>query len=95
MVSQKPSQVSSRKHRFNNKEFAADLKHVYRAVSEEAALEALDTRESKWGQQYPLAIQSWRNKWHLLSTCFAYPEAIRKAIYTTNAVKQSIGNFAN
>ncbi|WP_037587350.1 transposase, partial [Stenoxybacter acetivorans] len=32
-------------------------------------------------------IASWRNKWPLLSAYFRYPEAIRKPIYTTNAVE--------
>jgi transposase-like protein len=31
--------------------------------------------------------KSWRNKWHNLSAYFKYPEAIRKVIYTTNAVE--------
>lgn len=34
-----------------------------------------------------MVIQSWRTKWHLLSPYFKYPKAIRKPIYTTNAVE--------
>jgi len=41
----------------------------------------------KWGDAYPLVINSWRRKWHNLSHYFKYPEHIRKVIYTTNAVE--------
>ncbi|EAA8358499.1 IS256 family transposase, partial [Salmonella enterica subsp. enterica serovar Poona] len=48
--------VASKHH----KAFMADLKPVYRAVSKEAAETALDELEAKWGQQYPVVLQSWR-----------------------------------
>ena len=41
----------------------------------------------QWGKQYPLVIQSWQRKWENLSVYFKYPEYVRKAIYTTNAVE--------
>ena len=69
------------------KAFTADLKTVYRAVNREAAETALDELEAKWGGKYPKVIDSWRRKWPLLSAYFRYPEAIRKPIYTTNAVE--------
>ncbi len=65
----------------------ADLKPVYRAVSKEAAETALDELEAKWGQQYPVVLQSWRRKWENLSAYFRYPANIRKVIYTTNAIE--------
>ncbi|QDF66343.1 IS256 family transposase [Shewanella sp. SNU WT4] len=71
----------------HQKAFMADLKPVYRAVSKEAAEMALDELEAKWGDAYPLVINSWRRKWHNLSHYFRYPEHIRKVIYTTNAVE--------
>ncbi|MCP4320482.1 MAG: IS256 family transposase [Alteromonadales bacterium] len=71
----------------NQKAFMADLKPVYRAVTKEAAELALDELEAKWGDAYPLVINSWRRKWHNLSHYFKYPEHIRKVIYTTNAVE--------
>lgn len=71
----------------HQKEFMADLKPVYRAVSKEAAEMELDRLESKWGQQYPIVLRSWRNKWANLSVYFKYPEYVRKAIYTTNAIE--------
>jgi putative transposase len=71
----------------NQKEFMADLKPVYKAVTLEAAELALDELEAKWGKQYPIVLKSWRNKWEHLSAFFKYPEPIRKVIYTTNAVE--------
>ena len=71
----------------NQKAFMVDLKCVYRAATKNAAEQALDELEAKWGQQYPLVIKSWRSKWDNLSVYFKYPEQIRRAIYTTNAVE--------
>lgn len=52
-----------------------------------AAETALDEPEAKWGQQYPVVLQSWRRKWENLSAYFLYPATIRKVIYTTNAIE--------
>ncbi len=71
----------------NQKAFMADLKPVYKASTLQNAETALDELENKWGEMYPLAIQSWRNHWHHLSAYFKYPAPIRRVIYTTNAVE--------
>lgn len=71
----------------NKKEFMKQLKTVYKAPSEKAALDALDELELTWGDKYPIVIKSWRTNWGNLSTFFKYPEAIRRIIYTTNAVE--------
>lgn len=71
----------------DQKPFMADLKPVYRAPTLEAAEAALDRLEEKWGHTYPIVLKSWRANWHHLSAYFKYPEAIRKVIYTTNAVE--------
>lgn len=71
----------------HKKEFIGDLRNVYGAVSEDAALAALDALDQKWGEQYAIAIRSWKNNWEELSTYFKYPEEIRKIIYTTNSME--------
>lgn len=71
----------------NQKAFMADLKCVYKAATLNAAEIALDELEAKWGAKYPLVIKSWRSKWPTLSNYFKYPDYVRTAIYTTNAVE--------
>jgi putative transposase len=89
----------------NQKAFMADLKCVYKAATLNAAELALDELEAKWGEKYPVVIKSWRNKWPQLSVYFRYPDYVRTAIYTTNAVEtvhrqfrkltKTKGGFAN
>lgn len=67
--------------------FMKELKQVYQAATEEAALENLDRLEENWGKKYPSSIASWRNNWPQLSTYFKYPPEIRKLIYTTNSIE--------
>jgi putative transposase len=71
----------------DQKKFMLELKQVYKAPTEEAALENLDILENNWKNKYPLAIKSWRQNWDNLATYFKYPEVIRTIIYTTNAVE--------
>lgn len=71
----------------NQKEFLVDLKEVYKASSKDFAEEKLAELSEKWGKKYPVVINSWNNNWHKLSTYFKYTEAIRKIIYTTNAIE--------
>jgi transposase-like protein len=71
----------------NQKAFMADLKPVYKAATLNAAEIALDELEAKWGEKYPMVIKSWRTKWPTLSAYFKYPDYVRTAIYTTNAVE--------
>ena len=69
------------------KELMADLKAVYAAVDEPAALDALDTFAEHWDKKYPKISQSWRNNWANLSTYFKFPQALRRLIYTTNTIE--------
>jgi len=71
----------------DKKQFAADLKTVYTAPSEEAALEKLSLVKDKWQGKYPNAIKSWEQNWDNLCTFFAYPPKLRKIIYTTNVIE--------
>jgi transposase-like protein len=71
----------------DQKAFMKELKEVYKAPTEEAALLAFERLEETWSKKYSLAIRTWRNNWTHASTFFKYPEEIRKMIYTTNAVE--------
>jgi len=69
------------------KAVTADLKRVYRSATEDEALLELERFGGAWDSQYPQITKSWRNHWQNLNTLFNYPEDIRKAIYTTNAIE--------
>lgn len=69
------------------KKVASDLKTVYQSKTEDEALLALDTFSEKWDLKFPSISKSWKNNWDNVSTLFKYPPAIRKAIYTTNAIE--------
>ena len=69
------------------KQVAADLKTIYRAESADAAAQRLDEFSQKWDGKYPPIGQSWRRNWEQITPFFAYPEAVRKIIYTTNAIE--------
>jgi transposase-like protein len=71
----------------DSKAFMKDMKAVYRATSEQAAIDALQALEATWGTKYSIVIQSWNNNWDKLSTYFAFPPEIRRIIYTTNALE--------
>ncbi|WP_201365611.1 IS256 family transposase [Dictyobacter formicarum] len=74
----------SYKHR---KAVAADLKLVYSAATESEALVYLDLFAEKWDQQYGSISKLWRANWSHVMPLFAFPEDIRKVIYTTNAIE--------
>jgi len=71
----------------DRKAFCADLKEVYGAPTREAAEQALENFDGKWGQKYRHAIQSWRVNWSELTSYFDFPVEIRKIIYTTNTIE--------
>jgi putative transposase len=77
----------------DKKAFVADLKAVYGAVNETVALDKLIEAKEKWGSKYPNAIKSWEDNWDNLSTFFAFPDYIRKIIYTTNAIESLNSQF--
>ena len=69
------------------KALMADLKKVYTAVDEEAALDALDAFAAAWDSKYPKISKSWYENWPNLSTYFKFPQELRKLIYTTNTIE--------
>lgn len=71
----------------DTKEVIADLRAIYTAVNEDLALENLDKFAKKWDDKYPVISDIWRNKWSVIAPLFAFPEYIRKAIYTTNSIE--------
>ena len=71
----------------DRKKVMPDLKAIYRAETAEAAAAKLDEFEASWGARYPAVAPAWRRAWEHVVPMFAFPPAIRKMIYTTNALE--------
>src|SRR5579883_491271 len=69
------------------KEVAKDLKAIYSALTAEDAEYQLEVFAEKWDRQYPAISRAWRAHWDRVIPLFAFPEMIRRAIYTTNAIE--------
>jgi putative transposase len=69
------------------KEVATDLKAIYSASTEAEAEFNLELFAEKWNALYPSISKSWRTHWARVIPLFAFPEDIRKVIYTTNAIE--------
>lgn len=67
--------------------FCQDLKKVYTAINNQAALEEFEKFKQKWHGKYKYAITSWEENWENLSNYFEYPLELRKIIYTTNTIE--------
>ena len=70
----------------DRKKAVADLKLIYRAATAEEAERQLREFETKW-PKYPAVVKLWRENWEHVIPFFAFPEEIRKVVYTTNAVE--------
>ena len=70
------------------KRVAVELRSIYRAPTEAAAAAALATfAQSAVGQRYPTIAALWHRHWEHVRPVFAYPPAIRRLLYTTNAIE--------
>jgi len=66
---------------------AKDLKPVYTAPSEQAALDRFAEFGEKWEQRYPAIIRLWENAWSEFVPFLGFDTEIRKVICTTNAIE--------
>ena len=71
----------------DRKEFAADLKSIYQAVTEKQAKANRDKVSEKWHEKYPNAMESWTTTWDVITPIFKFSATVRKVIYTTNAIE--------
>jgi transposase-like protein len=70
------------------KRVAVELRSIYRAPTEAAATAALTAfGASALGQRYPTIAPLWQRHWEHVRPVFAYPPAIRRLLYTTNAIE--------
>lgn len=72
----------------DRKTVAQALRAIYRAADAKAGQDALAAfAQGPWGARYPAIAQSWRRNWDLVVPFFAFPEGVRRIIYTTNAIE--------
>ncbi len=70
----------------DRKQAVADLKPIYRAMTADQAELQLQEFATKW-PKYPAIAKLWRDNWEQVIPFFAFPEEVRKVVYTTNAVE--------
>jgi putative transposase len=66
---------------------ARDLKPIYKAPDADAAQDALERFDEKWGQRYPVITKAWLDAWEYVTPFLAFPDEVRRVIYTTNAIE--------
>lgn len=71
----------------NKKTVSTDLKKIYNSATVDEAEAMLEEFAHKWDGQYPTISRQWRNNWDNVIPFFDFPQDIRKAIYTTNAIE--------
>jgi len=72
----------------DRKALAAAIKPIYTAASAEAAMAELDAfAQSPWEEKFPTVAAAWQRAWDRVIPFFAFPPAIRRVIYTTNAIE--------
>jgi putative transposase len=71
----------------DRKDVVTDLKPIYKAATTDEAERQLSEFEEKWKKKYPAISRLWREHWERVIPFFAFPEEVRKIVYTTNAVE--------
>jgi putative transposase len=71
----------------DRKAIMPSIRAIYQAENADSALARLEEFEAEWGKRYPAIGQAWRRAWEHVIPFFAFAPAIRKMIYTTNAVE--------
>jgi len=73
--------------RREREQVARDLKPIYTAVDADAAQQALEAFDEKWGKRFPVITRAWLNAWEYVIPFLAFPPEVRRVIYTTNAIE--------
>jgi putative transposase len=71
----------------DRKAVAADLRRIYTAANQDHAADELQAFAEKWDARYPTISQSWLERWEQITPFLAYPEEVRRVIYTTNSIE--------
>jgi putative transposase len=71
----------------DRKHVAADLRRIYTATNADHAADELQAFADKWDARYPTISQSWLERWEQITPFLAYPQDVRRVIYTTNSIE--------
>jgi putative transposase len=66
---------------------ARDLRPIYTALDADQAQAELERFDEKWGKRFPVITQAWLDAWEYVTPFLAFPEEVRRVIYTTNAIE--------
>ena len=72
--------------------FTKQLKEIYGAINAEEARRKLKKFKQDW-QDYPGAVTVWENNFQQVEQIFNYGSAVRKVMYTTNAIESVNASF--
>nr|WP_246148016.1 transposase [Nonomuraea turkmeniaca] len=71
-----------------SQEAGRGAEEVYAACDSEAAEQALlEFADSPLGKKYPAAVAVWERAWDKFTPFLEFPPALRKVLYTTNAIE--------
>jgi putative transposase len=73
--------------RREREQVARDLKPIYTAKDADHAQAELEAFDEKWGQRFPVITQAWLHAWEHVIPFLAFPDEVRRVIYTTNAIE--------
>jgi putative transposase len=73
--------------RREREQVARDLKPIYTAKDADQAQAELEAFDEKWGQRFSVITQTWLNAWENVTPFLAFPDEVRRVIYTTNAIE--------
>src|SRR5262249_10097311 len=70
--------------RREREQVARDLKPIYTPVDADAAQAALEAFDDTWGARFPVITQAWLNAWEYVTPFLAFPDEVRRVVYTTD-----------
>ncbi len=73
--------------RREREQVARDLRPIYTAADQDAAQAALEVFDERWGSRFPVITQAWLNAWEYVIPFLAFPDEVRRVVYTTNAIE--------
>lgn len=69
------------------------MRAIYTAPTVAAATDLFQDFSDEWAEKYPAMIRAWENSWDEFTPFLAFPEEIRKIVYTTNSIESLNSRF--